>query len=258
MKREAMDQAAANRTVRETLCASLCCSVADLERDGVVIHPFRALSGRFRYPVRDAALCLASVGRGIVGYATGNLLDQVRSLLAETQPEAVFSIATLAELSALAAQHDQVLAGPALRWVCSADTLRPAGGVNGVSIELHHRDEMEKVYRYAGFRYALSYQLDHERPDMVAAVALEAGEVVGIAGASADSDRMWQIGVGVRNGSRRKGIGAALVSEVTKAVLEQGRVPFYSTWISNIGSNNLARSLGYRYCWTDVYSTDRR
>ena len=49
--------------------------------------------------------------------------------------------------------------------------------------------------------------------------------VIGIAGASADSDELWQIGVDVLPKYQGRCIGKALVSELTAAVLAAGKVP---------------------------------
>jgi predicted GNAT family acetyltransferase len=92
---------------------------------------------------------------------------------------------------------------------------------------------------------------------MLATVARLGGAVVGIAGASADSDQLWQIGVDVRPGQRGRGIGTALVSQLTEAILAEGKVPYYSTLVSNLASTNLALSVGYWMAWTDVYAQEK-
>ena len=117
---------------------------------------------------------------------------------------------------------------------------------------------MAEVYELSGFRYALHYELDHERPDMMATVAFKDSLVVGIAGASADSDNLWQIGVGVADGYHRRGIGKSLVAALTEAVIEVGKIPYYSTWPANIASNALAQSLGYWHAWTEIYARDKK
>jgi len=116
---------------------------------------------------------------------------------------------------------------------------------------------MADVYELGGFRYALQYTLNHERPDMLATVAFKDSVVVGIAGASADSDNLWQIGVGVADGYRRRGIGKSLVAALTEAVIDEGKVPYYSTFPANIASNALAQSLGYWHAWTEIYARDK-
>jgi len=78
--------------------------------------------------------------------------------------------------------------------------------------------------------------------------------VVGIAGASADCELMWQIGVDVLPEYQGLGIGKALVGTLTKAVLEKGVLPYYSTEVSHLQSRQLAVSLGYWPAWVQLYA----
>jgi predicted GNAT family acetyltransferase len=125
-----------------------------------------------------------------------------------------------------------------------------------VTIAVVERDDIAGLYQNAGFRNALGYRTDHPRPDMIATVATRNGMIVGIAGASADCDMLWQIGVDVRASERGAGVGRALVSRLTEAVLDSGHVPFYSTMIANIRSQAAAYALGYWTAWTEMSAVD--
>ena len=54
---------------------------------------------------------------------------------------------------------------------------------------------------------------------------------------------------------RGRGLGVALTSPATRAVLDQGRVPYYATSVANITSRRTAQSAGFYPCWTTVYTT---
>lgn len=90
-------------------------------------------------------------------------------------------------------------------------------------------------------------------PRRVAAIAMCKGEIAGIAGACADSDNMWQIGVDTLPEFRNRGIGKAIVSAVTGYTLIQGKIPYYSTVVSNLASRAVAISLGYKPAWVELY-----
>jgi predicted GNAT family acetyltransferase len=75
-----------------------------------------------------------------------------------------------------------------------------------------------------------------------------------VAGASADCEELWQIGVDVVEGQRGRGIGRAIVGRLTAEVLARGRVPYYSTVVSNLRSSRLALGLGYRLAWVELYA----
>jgi predicted GNAT family acetyltransferase len=148
------------------------------------------------------------------------------------------------------------LHGPNLWFACSRDRFRPARSSPDVDIAVCERESIPCLYAHPGFTNALSYRADHPRPDMIATVARRAGRIVGIAAASADCDRLWQIGVDVLPEERQHGIGRALVSRLTEAVLETGRIPCYSTAVSNIASRSLALRLGYWPAWTELYALE--
>jgi predicted GNAT family acetyltransferase len=90
----------------------------------------------------------------------------------------------------------------------------------------------------------------------MATIAQKAGSVVEIAAASEDSEVLWQIGIDVASPHRGAGIGRPLVASLTEAVCQAGRVPYYSTAVSNVHSIALAASLGYWPVWTELYARD--
>src|SRR6185437_12634690 len=113
-----------------------------------------------------------------------------------------------------------------------------------------------ELYNFPGFRNALAYRVDSPRPDVLAAVATIESDVVGIAGASADCDAMWQIGVDVVPDERGRGIGRAVVSRLTQEVLAEGRLPYYSAFVANVASHGVASAVGFWPVWVEVYARD--
>jgi len=63
--------------------------------------------------------------------------------------------------------------------------------------------------------------------DVFGVGAYDKDKLIGLAGCSADCERMWQIGVDVLPEYRRKGITDALTSRLAIEILERGKVPFY-------------------------------
>ena len=89
---------------------------------------------------------------------------------------------------------------------------------------------------------------DRKNLDVLAVAAFDSNsqKLVGLAGCSADCDTMWQIGVDVLPGSRRKGIAATLTMELAKETLQRGKIPFYCCAWSNIVSARNAIKTGFR------------
>lgn len=89
--------------------------------------------------------------------------------------------------------------------------------------------------------------------DAVAAGAYdENGRLAGLAGASADCETMWQIGVDVLPEYRGRGIAAALTGCLAFEILQRGKVPFYCAAWSNLASVRTALRCGFRPGWVEV------
>jgi len=73
-----------------------------------------------------------------------------------------------------------------------------------------------------------------------------------MAGASADCDTMWQIGIDVLPDYRRRGIASSLVSRLAAEILARDIVPFYCCAWSNLGSARNAIRSGFRPAWVTV------
>lgn len=88
--------------------------------------------------------------------------------------------------------------------------------------------------------------------DMLGVGAYFNGELIGLAGCSADCDTMWQIGIDVLHEHRRNGIAAALTSRLALEILALGKVPFYCAAWANIKSVRNAIKSGFRPAWVEM------
>lgn len=88
--------------------------------------------------------------------------------------------------------------------------------------------------------------------DVLGVGAYHEGTLIGLAACSADCDTMWQIGIDVLPGYRRKGIASALTSRLAIEILERGKVPFYCCAWSNIKSARNAIKSGFVPAWVEM------
>lgn len=93
---------------------------------------------------------------------------------------------------------------------------------------------------------------DRKHLDVLGTGVYDEGKLIGLAGASADCDSMWQIGVDVLPEYRRRGIASALTSRLALEILERGRVPFYCAAWSNVKSVRNAIRSGFRPAWVEM------
>ena len=88
--------------------------------------------------------------------------------------------------------------------------------------------------------------------DVLGIGAYDGERLVGLAGASADCDTMWQIGVDVLPEYRRLGIASAITSRLAIEILKRGKVPFYCAAWCNVKSVRNAIKSGFRPAWVEM------
>lgn len=94
--------------------------------------------------------------------------------------------------------------------------------------------------------------IDRKHLDRLAAGAFYQGNLIGLAGCSADCDTMWQIGVDVLPEYRRQGVASALTNRLAREVFERGYIPFYCAAWSNVKSVKNAVRSGFRPGWVEA------
>ena len=90
-----------------------------------------------------------------------------------------------------------------------------------------------------------------DAPDMLGVAAVKDGRILGMAGASADSPYLWQIGINVLPEARGQGIASMLVALLRNDVLAAGRLPFYGTSISHLESQRV----GFLPSWFELVAS---
>ena len=108
------------------------------------------------------------------------------------------------------------------------------------------------LYGNPAFPNALCKEFNPKRPDVLAVAAMDGQKIVGLAGCSADSPKMWQIGIDIHPDYRKRGIGAALVGLLKDEVFKRNAVPFYGTSLSNLGSWKIALKCGFYPAWVET------
>ena len=117
------------------------------------------------------------------------------------------------------------------------------------SLKILHREDFEELYR-PEWSNALCRERKHL--DVLGVGAYDGKKLVGLAGCSADCDKMWQIGVDVLPEYRRAGIASALTSRLAVEILERGKVPFYCSAWSNIRSVRNGIKSGFIPAWVEM------
>ena len=114
--------------------------------------------------------------------------------------------------------------------------------------------EKDEILQFKGdIRFDEAFAFNNNYPDVLAVAALDdEGNILGMAGASEDSDIMWQIGVNVLKDAKGKGVATTIVKALKNEILKRGKVPFYGTVESHIISQKVALKSGFYPVFAEV------
>ncbi|MGD1118085.1 MAG: GNAT family N-acetyltransferase [Dehalococcoidales bacterium] len=243
-------------TVKKVLALDFACKESDFDNEGVSLYPARELPGRRRFPFRQQSLGVATMGRGVVVSCSAARMRWAKINLSGLSRNDLYDPYIIGRMAGYVKRDGQQMAGPDLKFVCAPDIFNPFFRHDKTEITLVGEAELFKMVGDSRFPNSLGFGYNSERPWTVGALARCDNELVGMAVATADCDEMWQIGVDTLPEYRKRGIGKATVSAVSKYILKQGIVPYYSTTMDNEASKSIALALGYKPAWVELYSRE--
>ncbi len=132
------------------------------------------------------------------------------------------------------------------------------GITTGLKVRWLEQGDIMAYYGREEFPNALCDRFYPERPDVIAVTALDGEKIMGMAGCSADSPEMWQIGIDVCPAYQGMGVGKTLVSLLRDEIFRRGAIPYYGTSLSNIRSRRTALSCGFLPAWIETVSEVRQ
>lgn len=225
--------------VRAQLAIDYGCAPDDFDKEGILFTRALQREGRRPFSWFTPRLDMITMGKSVVITASDDVMPQIKEQLVGKTRDEAFSM--------------PFAVGPGPYFLPDVSRIAPLAMPQGFAPKIVERREIPALYALSGFSNALMYDEGHERPDVLAVLAMHDGEVAGIAGASADCARMWQIGVDVLPSYRGLGIAAALTGRLALAILERGIVPYYGTSASNLASIRTALRAGFAPAWVSIY-----
>ena len=227
--------------VQAQLAIDLNCTVDDLngEQDRIIFTRAKENPGRRPFPRGERHFEILTMGRAIIVSASPEILAIVRPALEDKDRDEAFSM--------------PFVYGPGIYYLPDLDRIEPLPAPAGFSFTLAEREDIPALYQLEGFKNAISCSASALRPDVLAVTAELGGQIVGMAGASIDCARLWQVGMDVRPAHRGHGLAAYLVNRLTLEILRRGYIPYYGTSVANIPSQRTARRAGYYPAWICAY-----
>lgn len=236
-------------TLKEQLAVDLNCSDADFDKNENTVKILCQNNSRRRNLEDDLFMFMACFGKGSVVAVREEMKEFMSRYLEKMAGFRCFDMPLnaleneLKKYGAIISEIEEFYLLDNSR-ICQTNT--------GFDIEILEGVAIEKLYQDHRFHMALGYCQEKEHRDMLAVVAYEGREIVGVAGASNDTDQIWQIGIDVVPEKRKHHAATDIVRIISNEILKRGKIPYYGTAWSNIASKRVAINAGYKPAWVEM------
>lgn len=218
---------------REYVAGRWNCRLDDLNKNGIIF----AVNEKMPSPLLE----IGTMGQATVVSVSSTLLTKVKELFVHKTRDEIFEC--------------PLVYGQSIYYVPDDKILKRRQFPSDFEYELLQGPEIQKLNGIKGFENSLAFDENGVTPTCIVLYAMKNQEIVALAGASAESDRMWELGVDVKPEYRKNGLASALVSNLACTILERGIVPFYCASVTNVGSQAAAYRSGFMPCWVSTYRT---
>lgn len=216
------------------LSAAYACQLEDLKSTGT--------SYTIKTNTVASYLKILTYRNSIVVCTSQELQSETKKLLANKNKDEIFEL--------------PFVYGQTIHYVPEADRLPDISKPPAFSYELVAKDSLHSLKKLAGFDNSLTFDEAGFPSAETVYLAKDHDKVIGIASAALSPiEGMWEIGVDVLLDYRQANLGTYLVSCLTKELLAQEIVPFYSASVTNIASQRIAGKCGYLPLWMDTFGT---
>ncbi len=232
----------------EQLAADYCCTAAQVTDHQHHFTVFSAHPARRQYEeIKPCVLKVAMANGKLLFTGREDVISRCREQYADASApwfmEQRNLIALNRELATFGAQLWHA------RPFYTTDVASPVDTGDYV-IRRYHGAEIERFRGDERFGHAFGFC--ETAPDMIGISAEKDGVLLGMAGVSADSPNLWQIGIDIAPEAHGQGIATMLVSLIRNEVLAQGRLPYYGTGVSHLASQRVALKSGFLPAWFEL------
>lgn len=234
-------------TAMEQSAEDIGCKAEDFLRESNVVVPFRLGDRARKYLREPIAANFVSYGNNVVAAAADDVRAAAAEYVGKYEFYHLFETPNMHWLSDRIKDRGYKICFMAEYFLPDTDALRPLPCDYELRV-LEQRDFRELYLP----RWSNALCEDRKHLDVLGVGAYEGENLVGLAGCSADCEKMWQIGIDVLPEYRRKGIASALTSRLAIEILERKKVPFYCAAWSNIRSARNAIKSGFLPAWAEM------
>jgi len=235
----------------EQSAIDLCAKASDFEKSQNVIVLSGKNKGARRYLQLPFSCQLVSYGNNVVASVSPEYQELTEAYIKSYPMEHLFETPNLHVLNERLMEKGQKICFMAEYFLPDVEALfaRTNEEIGPYKIKILTQADFADLYLP---EWSNALCVKRKELDVLGVGAYYWGELVGLAGASADCDTMWQIGVDVLPTYRRQGIATALTRRLAKEILKRGKVPFYCAAWSNVRSVRNAIKSGFRPAWVEM------
>ena len=234
------------------LAADFCCTPKEVADEENHFHEHRFLEGRRRFrEEKECFLKIAVINGKVLFTGEAKMMEWCREQYEQEEGAWFFEAKNLRKLNDRL--HESGFQIKAAHPFFIAETVSEVTDL-GYEIQWYEGDLIEQFR--GDERFTNAYSFCEEAPDVLGVSASCEGEILGMAGASRDSETMWQIGIDVEKKAGKNGIGTMLVTMLKNEILKRGRLPYYGTGMSHVASQKVAIGSGFTLSWAELI-TDR-
>ncbi|MBP5554545.1 MAG: GNAT family N-acetyltransferase [Lachnospiraceae bacterium] len=240
-----------DQIIKEQLALELNCSPDDFDREENVITKNCMHENRRKFSEQPIFLQMVTFGNNAVISADEEMHPELNEWIKGKRGIWLFEQHNFYELETMLRKRGLKMALTHHMFLPEKDT---SGFKTDMKIRWLEQGDISLFYGKEEFSNALCDRFKPERPDVLAVVALDGNRIMGMAGCSADTPIMWQIGIDVLPEYRGRGIGKTLVTLLKNEVIRRGAIPYYGTSLSNIFSWKIALGSGFKPAWIQTES----
>lgn len=226
-----MDKKYIEETIKEYLSDCLNCRPDDFEKESTVFVE----NNERKFPF----LKICTMGQAVLVSASGTFLPKIQKLLENKSRDEIF--------------ENPFIYGQSIYYIPDFKTFEKIETDNNFQYELLEGEEIQKLNGISGFDNSLVFDQDGNTSTCIVFYAMKNHEIIALAGASKENEKMWELGVDVKFEYRKNGLGAILISNLADVILEKGVIPFYCASTTNISSQAVAHRSGFMPCFVSTY-----
>ncbi len=235
--------------LKKQLAIDYNCKPEDFDSDENTLTLPAKNEGRREYSENIPFFSMATMGKGAVISADEKMHPFFKGFIKDRKGFWLFEEDKLFEIQTQFIKYEKNLFQTHHMFL--PDT-KPLNIKPNFEIKWFEQKDIEQFYGDKRFPNAFCEKYEPNRPDVLGVGTIIDGEIAGMAGCSADSKILWQVGIDVMPKYRGKGIGTALVGILKEEVFKRGAIPFYGTGPANIHSQNIALNCGFYPAWVEI------